>query len=76
MDRRRVINNLILKWKADIFCFQETKLEGDITCKVKKLWGNKGVKFAQLGASKIRGGILMMWDSKVWEGVWILEHLP
>lgn len=68
MDRRRVINNLIFKLKADIFCFQETKLVGDITDKVKQLWGNRRVKFAQLEPGGTRGGILIMWDSKVWEG--------
>ncbi|XP_070047419.1 uncharacterized protein [Nicotiana tomentosiformis] len=66
--KRRVINSLILRWKTEIICFQESKLEGDIREKVKELWGNRWVKFAQLQASGTRGGIVVMWDGRMWKG--------
>nr|XP_009762741.1 PREDICTED: uncharacterized protein LOC104214730 [Nicotiana sylvestris] len=54
--KRRLIKSLILSWKAEIFCFQESKIEGDIREIVKELWGHRWVKFAQLEASGTRGG--------------------
>lgn len=68
IQKRRIVNSLVQKWKADVFCFQETKIEGDIEEIIKQLWGNRGVKYGQLEASGTRGGILMMWDSKIWKG--------
>lgn len=50
-----MVGSLITKWKADIFCFQETKLEGDIEEVVYQLWGNRGIRFMQLKASGTRG---------------------
>ena len=29
-DKRRLVKNMVFDWKTDIYCFQETKLEGDI----------------------------------------------
>lgn len=59
-NKRCVIKNLIHEWKADVFCFQETKIEGDISNIIKDLWANRGVKFCQLEASGTSGGILSM----------------
>ncbi|KAG5631925.1 hypothetical protein H5410_003642 [Solanum commersonii] len=55
-------------WKADIYCFQETKIEGENGSLVKYLWANRWVKYCQLEASGTRGGILIMWDGRVWSG--------
>ncbi|WMV34480.1 hypothetical protein MTR67_027865 [Solanum verrucosum] len=66
--KRLVIKSLIHNWKADVFCFQETKLQGDINNLVRDLWANRWVKHAQLEASGTRGGVILMWDSRVWEG--------
>nr|XP_009596491.1 uncharacterized protein LOC104092571 [Nicotiana tomentosiformis]XP_016432332.1 PREDICTED: uncharacterized protein LOC107758988 [Nicotiana tabacum] len=67
-NKRRVIRSLILNWKADVFCFQESKIEGDIEGIIKEIWGVRGIKYGQLEASGTKGGILMLWDSKVWKG--------
>jgi len=42
---------MMKNWKADVVCFQETKVEGEIENIVKEVWGNKWVKYAQLEAS-------------------------
>lgn len=66
--KRMVIKNLMRSWKADVVCFQETKVEGDISNMVKEVWGNKWAHFAQLEASGTRGGVVIMWDKRVWDG--------
>lgn len=33
-----------------------------------KVWGSKWVNFAQLEASGTKGGVVIMWDKRVWEG--------
>lgn len=35
---------------------------------VKDLWANKWVRFTQLEAGGSRGGILMLWDERIWKG--------
>lgn len=66
--KMRLIKSLLLSWKAGIVCLQESKLAGDIRELVKELWDSRWVKFAQLEASGTRGGIIIMWDGRVWEG--------
>ncbi|WMV37865.1 hypothetical protein MTR67_031250 [Solanum verrucosum] len=46
----------------------KTKIQGDIKNLVKDLWANRGVRFCQLEASGTRGGVLILWDEKVWTG--------
>nr|XP_009804761.1 PREDICTED: uncharacterized protein LOC104249929 [Nicotiana sylvestris] len=46
----------------------ETKLEGEIKELVNQTWGRRWVRFECLEASGTRGGILMLWDSRVWKG--------
>ncbi|KAG5610160.1 hypothetical protein H5410_021441 [Solanum commersonii] len=52
---------------ADIVCLQETKPQGDIQEIVKQIWGGRWVRYACLEASGTRGGIIMLWDSRVWK---------
>nr|XP_009767855.1 PREDICTED: uncharacterized protein LOC104218933 [Nicotiana sylvestris]XP_016468821.1 PREDICTED: uncharacterized protein LOC107791296 [Nicotiana tabacum] len=41
-QRKRVlIRSMMNKWTADVFCFQESKLKGDIREIVKELWANR-----------------------------------
>ncbi|WMV44670.1 hypothetical protein MTR67_038055 [Solanum verrucosum] len=46
----------------------ESKISGDISGIVKDLWANRKVKYAQLEARGTRGGIIILWDSSIWEG--------
>lgn len=67
-SKRRIIRSLVVDWKADIICFQETKLQGGITDIVRQILGGRWKTFASLEASGTRGGILYMWDNKIWKG--------
>jgi len=49
-SKRLQIKNLMNKWRADVYCFQESKIKGDISRIVKDLWANRKVKYAQLEA--------------------------
>lgn len=51
-----------------VYCFQETKLEGEVAEMVKQIWPNKRVRFGCLEVSGTRGGIIILWDSRVWKG--------
>ncbi|XP_015166436.1 uncharacterized protein [Solanum tuberosum] len=68
VGKRRVVRNCIDQWKANIVCLQETKLQGDLQDIVKQIWGGRWNRFAYLEASGTRGGIIMLWDSRVWKG--------
>ncbi|KAG5609722.1 hypothetical protein H5410_021003, partial [Solanum commersonii] len=59
-EKRRVVKSLIWDWKADIICFQETKLEGEIKEWINQIWGQRWVRYACLEASGTRGGISTM----------------
>ncbi|XP_070009518.1 uncharacterized protein [Nicotiana sylvestris] len=67
-DKRSIVNSLFESWKADIYCLQESKLEGDVQSFVKQIWGFRWVIFGCLEASGSRGGILVLWDSRSWKG--------
>lgn len=66
-DKRTMVNSLIHKWKADVYCFQETKLEGEVAEIVKQIWPNWLVRFGCFEVSGMREGIIIMWDSRVWK---------
>lgn len=53
--------SLVLNWIADIICFQETKLEGEESNWLSRLF------FFGLHAWKtmVQGGIIMLWDCRV-----------
>lgn len=67
-SKRLQIKNMMNTCRADVYCFPETKISGDISGIVKDLWANKKVKYAQLEAQGTRGGIITLWDSSIWEG--------
>ncbi|WMV14759.1 hypothetical protein MTR67_008144 [Solanum verrucosum] len=59
---------MIRTWKAEVVCFQETKKEREIANKVKEIWGSRWADYVQLEASGTRGGIVIMWDKRRWDG--------
>lgn len=67
-DKRRVVKSIMGDWKADVICVQETKLERDLMGLVRQIKGGRWIKMACLEASGTRGGIMMLWDSRIWKG--------
>jgi exonuclease III len=68
--KKRLRNsNLLRDWKADIICFQETKVHGISSSFVRSLWGCNHVDWCCLDSSGASGGILIMWDNRVAEKV-------
>lgn len=63
--KRLKINNMMYKWRVDAYCFQEYKLKGNIEEIIKDLWANRRIKYVQLEAELLEGGIIMPWDSSV-----------
>lgn len=68
IDKRRLVKNSFIDWGADIICLQETKLEGDVEDIVDYIWGGRWASYDCLEASGTRGGIMMIWDRRVWKG--------
>jgi hypothetical protein len=63
------IKSLLRKWKADVVCFQETKVQVVTRELVQSLWGCAQVDWCSLGAQGASGCILIMWDRRVAERV-------
>lgn len=38
ISKRRLIRSLMKNWKADVYCFQERKLEKEIEVAARQLW--------------------------------------
>lgn len=57
------------KWKADIVCLQETKLEQLSRVVVGSLWGCQHVDWCYLGSRGASRGILLMWHMRVVEKI-------
>jgi exonuclease III len=68
-DKRLSVRNLLRKWKANVVCFQETKMEVMSYTFVRSLWGCHHVDWCCLDSSRASGGILLMWDRKVVEKI-------
>ncbi|KAH0682681.1 hypothetical protein KY290_021262 [Solanum tuberosum] len=59
--KRLLIKNVLHIWRADVYCFQESKLRGDIRETIKELWANRRVKFAQLEAVFLKASASRLW---------------
>ena len=67
--KRDVVKNLLQEWKCDIVCVQESKLDSTSSSLVKSLWGSHFVDWGALDAIDIAGGVILMWDRRVFERV-------
>ncbi|XP_075673783.1 uncharacterized protein LOC142643129 [Castanea sativa] len=64
-DKLLQVRNLIRKWKANIVCLQETKMELINRGVICSLWGGQHVDWLYLGSVGASGGVLLMWDNRV-----------
>ena len=68
-QKQEVCKNLLKKWKCDIVCFQETKLSSLNSLVVRSLWGSPFLDWVVLDAVNTAGGVLLVWDKRVFEKV-------
>ena len=68
-QKREVCKNLLKEWKCDIVCFQETKLSSLNSLVVRSLWGSPFLDWVVLDAINTAGGVLLVWDKRVFEKV-------
>ena len=64
-NKRLRIKNLLSKWKVDIVCLQETKLEQITNYLVQSLWRCPYVEWCHVVSHGATGGILLIWDCRV-----------
>ena len=65
--KREVCKNLLKDWKCDIVCLQETKVSSTDTVFVRSLWGSPFIDWAVLDVVQSSGGVLLIWDKRVYE---------
>jgi hypothetical protein len=65
VKKRLRVRRLLSQWKADIVCFQETKLEVITHDLVLSLWRCPYVEWTYVASVGASGGILLMWDRRV-----------
>jgi hypothetical protein len=75
-DKRLRVRNLLRKWKTDIICLQECKLELISNSVVGSLWGCQYVDLCCSASRGAFGGILLMWDKRVLEKIEECGLLP
>ncbi|RVX00292.1 hypothetical protein CK203_024581 [Vitis vinifera] len=68
-DRRMVIKSMVRKYKPDLVCFQETKMKEMFDRIVRSLGIGRNLGWVSLDARGSAGGVLVMWDKKVLEGL-------
>ncbi|XP_020236162.1 uncharacterized protein LOC109815778 [Cajanus cajan] len=59
-----IISKLVLKYRVDVLCVQETKKEVDMEALYKKLWGGGECECCWALANNVAGGLLCIWDSR------------
>ena len=64
---KEVCKNHLKDWKCDIVCFQETKVSSTDVAFVRSLWGSPFIDLAVLDVVKTLGGVLLIWDKRVFE---------
>lgn len=65
LEKRKVVKAAFSRWKPHLVCLQETKLEKvdrDIICSAG---GGCWVEWEYLGASGVAGGVLVLWDNRI-----------
>jgi exonuclease III len=65
--KREVLKNWLRKWKVDVVCLQETKLDKVDWKVIQSIWGNRYVGWVVLNAEHTAGGVLLLWDKRVLE---------
>jgi exonuclease III len=67
--KRVVLKNWLRKWKVDVVCLQETKLDKVDGRMISSIWGNRFAGWEVLDAAHTAGGVLLLWDKRVVERI-------
>ena len=67
LDRRKIIRNVIRIHRANLVCFQETKIQKMTTVVARSLGVGRNYHWRALDAEGTAGGILLFWDKKIME---------
>ena len=68
-SKRLRVRNLIKRWRVDLVCFQETKLNVVSRGLIGSLWGGRHVDWLFVGSQGASGGILLIWDKRYMQRV-------
>ena len=69
LDKRMVIKSMVRKHKPDLVCFQEIKMKEMPDRIVRSLGIGRNLGWVSLDARGSAGGVLVMWDKRVLEGL-------
>lgn len=61
-NKRTVIKGCLGRWKADLVCLQESKVDACDMSLVKSLWKTQNIGYHFLPARITAGGIVKMWN--------------
>ena len=64
-EKRTLIKALLKTHKADLLCFQKTKLKGVSNSLVRSLGVQRLMDWVASNAQGASGGVLIFWDSRV-----------
>ena len=68
-DKRMVIKSMVRRHKPDLVCFQETKMKEMSDRIVRSLGIGRNLGWVSLDARGSAGGVLVIWDKRVLEGL-------
>ena len=63
-DKRLQVRNMVRRWRPDVICLQETKMELITRAVIRSLWRGQHVDWSYLGSCGAFGGVLLMWDTR------------
>ena len=67
LKKRGILRNWLCKWKVDVVCLQETKLD-TVDCRIiQSIWSNHFIAWVALDAVNTAGGVLLLWDKQMLE---------
>ncbi|KAH0702388.1 hypothetical protein KY285_016666 [Solanum tuberosum] len=67
-SKRALVRNLLLQWGDDIHVLVETKLTRNDSNLYQQIWNNRWLGEAHVEAIGRSGGIVVLWDKRVWKG--------
>ncbi|KAG5606723.1 hypothetical protein H5410_028215 [Solanum commersonii] len=71
-NKRELVRKLLKQWGADIIVLVETKLNGHIDNILQSIWNNRWAEVLMKEAQGSSGGIMILWDKRVWRGELLL----